>query len=335
MIINKEELLKALAIVKPGLSNKEIIEQSTSFAFIEGRVVTYNDEISLSHPVTALTITGAVKADELYLLLNKIKSTDIEIEIQESEILLKAGRIKAGLTLQHEIKLPLEELGVIDNWKKLPTNFCKHLKFAASCCSNDMSSPILTCVNVKKDGLMEGSDGYKLLKATLNKPMPVNDFLLPVSAAMHVIKLEPTHVATGDGWVHFKAEETILSCRVFEDVYPDVSAILEMKGKEVNFPKTFEEVLDRAAVFSKREHFLDEEVLVTIGENRVKVRGKSDSGWFEESANMKYEGKPIDVIITPYLLRNILKETLVGLVSDKKIKFKGEDWVYVVMLKGV
>ena len=66
MKVNKEKLRQALEIVRPGLANKEVIEQATSFAFMDGRVVTYNDEISISHPVEGIEIEGAVKADQLY-----------------------------------------------------------------------------------------------------------------------------------------------------------------------------------------------------------------------------------------------------------------------------
>jgi hypothetical protein len=51
MKIQKTNLIQALEKVRPGLSAKEAILQSTSFAFLNGCVVTYNDEISLSHPV--------------------------------------------------------------------------------------------------------------------------------------------------------------------------------------------------------------------------------------------------------------------------------------------
>ena len=72
MKINKVELQEALEKVKPGLASRELIEQSTSFAFMGDRVVTYNDEISISHPVKNLDVTGAVKAQTLYAFLNKI-----------------------------------------------------------------------------------------------------------------------------------------------------------------------------------------------------------------------------------------------------------------------
>ena len=66
--IKRAELKEALETVKPGLASKEIIEQSTSFAFMGDKVVTYNNKISMSHPVKGLDITGAVKADEMYQL---------------------------------------------------------------------------------------------------------------------------------------------------------------------------------------------------------------------------------------------------------------------------
>ena len=50
MKINKSELQEALAKVKPGLASKDLIEQATSFAFMDGRVVTYNDEMFPSSP---------------------------------------------------------------------------------------------------------------------------------------------------------------------------------------------------------------------------------------------------------------------------------------------
>ena len=55
MKLNKADLQRALEIVKPGLANKEMIEHSTSFAFINGKVITYNDEISLSKVANFVT----------------------------------------------------------------------------------------------------------------------------------------------------------------------------------------------------------------------------------------------------------------------------------------
>ena len=335
MKINKDELLNALEIVKPGLANKELIEQSTSFAFMNERVVTYNDEISISHPVEGLEIEGAVQAQELYQLLSKLKKDDIEIIVEDNQIILKASsRSKAGLTLQQEIKLPLEEIGDQGKWKKLPEDFIRHVNFAIGACSRDMSRPVLTCVHVNKEGRIESSDGYCINRCELEENMPVKTFLIPATSAVTLVKLGPTKIAEGKGWIHFQTDAgTIMSCRVFEDEYPDISDFLEVEGIEIKFPRTTNEVLDRASVFSKRDHFLDEEVVVTLEDNRMKVSSKSDSGWLQEEINIKYDDSPISFSVTPYLLRGILEETLTCIICENRLKFEGAGWVYVTVLK--
>ena len=129
MKINKEQLQRALEIVKPGLANKELIEQSTSFAFMGGKVITYNDSISVSHPVEGLELEGAVLADNLYKFLGKIKKADVDLVVKDNEIILTTGKATAGLTLQSEIKLPLDEtLSERGRWQKLPENFIDHIE---------------------------------------------------------------------------------------------------------------------------------------------------------------------------------------------------------------
>ena len=45
MEINREELLKILTSVRPGLASSEIMQQSTSFIFRDKKVSTYNDRL--------------------------------------------------------------------------------------------------------------------------------------------------------------------------------------------------------------------------------------------------------------------------------------------------
>ena len=336
MEINKTQLQEALEIVKPGLANKEVIDQSTSFAFIDGRVVTYNDEISLSHPIPGLELTGAILADNLYKFLAKVKKDDVTFEVSGNEIILTTGRAKAGLTLQDEIKLPLdEEIAEKGKWKTIPENLIQAIDFVMGACSRDMSRPVLTCVHVNKEGFIEASDGYRISYYTIENELPVETFLLPAISATVLVKLKPIKIAEGRGWIHFQTEEkTILSCRVFEDDYPKTAKFLSMKGATLTLPKLLNGALERAMVFSKREHMLDESVEVEIADRELTLRATSPSGWFEESLNIRYDDAPIAFHITPYLLKNILQETQRCEISDDKLKFSGEGWVYVTALRG-
>jgi len=336
MIVSKIKLQRALEIVKAGLSNREIIEQATCFAFIDGKITTYNDEISLSTPFPELEITGAINADDLYQLLSKLKKDEIEVNISETEITLEAGRAKAGMILQSEIKLPLEELLGKKKWKVLPEKFLTAMDFVRGSASNNLSQPIITCVHVSSEGFLEASDSFRITRYNVND-IPVKTFLIPATSCTEVLQLTPTHIAEGKGWVHFKNEiGTTLSCRVFEDdKFPQTKLILLMEGQDIIFPKNSLEVLERASVFSKREHMIDEVVEIILEEKKLTIKSSSDTAWFEESLNFKYEGDPFTFMVTPYLLKGILSQTLNCTIGKDKLKFESEDWVYVTMLKTI
>ncbi len=74
----RKDLLKALDEVKPGVATKEMVEQTTSFAFIGDRVATYNNEIGISAVVPGINtvMSGAIRAEEMYKLMNKIKKEE-------------------------------------------------------------------------------------------------------------------------------------------------------------------------------------------------------------------------------------------------------------------
>jgi DNA polymerase III sliding clamp (beta) subunit (PCNA family) len=340
MKINKIRLQEALEIVKPGLANKELIEQSTSFAFMNGKVITYNDEISISHPVEGLELEGAILADNLYKFLGKVKKDDIDLSVEENEIILTTGKAKAGLTLQTEIKLPLdEELNEKGRWQKLPENFINDIAFVMTAAGSNMSQPLLTCVHIHNSGFVEASDSYRFARRQLSAEMPIGSVLIPALSVVEITKLDPkpTRVAEGKGWIHFRnSTGTIISCRIFEDRYKDLSPFLKVEGTRVVFPEGLDEILARAMVFSKRDHMLEEEIVIIIKDKILKMAAKSDSGWFREETDMpNFKGEPIKFVITPYLLKGILSETKVCELTHNRIKFEGTGWIYISILKDI
>lgn len=340
MKISKSNLLQALSVVKPGLASKELLEQTTSFAFVEGRVVTYNDEISISHPVSGVDFEGAVNAKELYGLLSKIEKDEIEIEVKGTELLVQAGRVKAGLKLEGEVKLPLkaipEKMEKISN----PSRFTKLLSFAMQTCSKDPSQPKLSCISLKKNGVIIGSDSYRLLHSEAD-PLPVPDFLLPSSSASDIIKINPLYISLEKGWVHFKNEEgTVVSSRRVEDDYmpeDQIQNVLDFdKIGEIEFPSRINQILERVSLFAKGDTPLDElvEVVIEGGKMMLKASSEGTGSWVEEKASIEFDGS-IAFLITPSLFTDILQVTRTSIIdkSLRKIKFTAPDWEYVVMLR--
>ncbi len=86
MRVDRKLFLMQLESVMPGLSTREIIEQSSCFIFKDGKVQTYNDEIGCTQN-SCLSIRGAVQALPLISILRKLKEKYLEV-IPESEELL-------------------------------------------------------------------------------------------------------------------------------------------------------------------------------------------------------------------------------------------------------
>lgn len=78
---------------------------------------------------------------------------------------------------------------------------------------------------------------------------------------------------------------------------------------------------------------MDETVIIALQNKRLKVSSESDSGWFEEEMNFKYDGDSVTFAITPYLLKDILEETSACILGENRLKFEGEGWEYLSMLK--
>ncbi len=335
MKINKAELQEALEKVRPGLAQKELIEQATSFMFMGDRVVTYNDEISISHPVKGLDVKGAVKAQALYSFLNKVKKDEIEIEWEENQVLIKAGRSKAGLVFESEVKLPIdEEIGEIGKWKKLPENFVEALKFCHPCCSRDMSRPVLTCVSVSKEKV-EASDSYQIVLHKLSGKVPGDGFLIPATAVRDLVRYKITEVAQGESWVHFRTEDgTVFSARTISNEFPDTSKHLKIDGVEFSFPKNTDEILERADVFSKKEISTGDIPVVTveIKDKRVKFSAENEYGWFEEESRVKYDGKPVKFAVGIEFLVNLFTKLQNCVIGPDKIGFSGENWQHIVAM---
>lgn len=334
--MNRMELVKALEIVKPGLAIKEHIEQSTCFAFLNGNIVTYNDEISVSHPIEGLSITGAIKAEEFYQVLNKLKKDEIEIAVNGSEVLITSGKAKAGLTLQEDIKMPLDAIGEHGKWKKAPDGLIEAIKFVSFACSSDASRPILTCVNVETSGTIMASDSFRIIKYELGEKIALTQtFLIPATTVKRLNDCKPTHIAEGQGWIHFKtAAGTVYSCRTFfGDTFPDTSKVMSVEGEDFELPKAIEEVLDRASIFSKEEVGISSHVTITIMPKKMLLRGQSNIGWFEEAINLRYDGPERKFSIRPELLKDVCRMLKKCIIGEKALKFIGDNWEYVGVLE--
>ena len=341
MKIEKGKLLGALEAVKPALATKELIEQSTCFAFIDGAVSSYNDIISIRYPLE-IDLEGAIDSAVFYQLIQKItpdKDGNVTLEFDEakSHIKVKGKGTKSGLKLDKEIKLPLkEELGEItdEDWITLPDNFITALKFCMFTVGRDMSKPLLTCLNITGD-YIESCDNQRFTRYQVDGKGAFDESLIIPGVAIRSMvnyDLVDYKKPEGTGWIHFRtAGNLIFSTRVYDDQYPDLTELYEVEGSQIKFPTGIDTALDRAGLFSKADHDIDNEVEVEIQDKKLRVKVEGQTGWIEEELPVRYTGEKIAFVTNPNFLIEILKQVDTAIVGNK-LKFTGKNWEHVIPL---
>lgn len=340
--VKKETLKKVLDIVKPGLAFKEIIEQTTSFTFLNGYVITYNDEICIKCPIEIdVNLKGAIRAEDFYKFLGKVKKEDITLLIDDTKVIMQSGRAKAEFALKKEILLPLEEeFGEEKSikWHTLSPEALEAMKFASEICSTDMTNPKLTCIHISNKGHVESTDNYRMVVWKLSEVPTIKGILIPALSVKEIVRLKPTHVSKGDSWVYFKNKQGVsIYCRVFNEEFVDIQGIVneKRKYKKIIFPKGMYEIIERAEIISQQQKKEEniENLVVTVKSNKIIVESGSSLSKFREVVPFKWSGNEFSFIITPYLLKDILKETFECNISDTVLKFQRDNWVYISSLQ--
>lgn len=340
MKVKIQDLKKVLSILKPGLSGgKETTDQSNTFAFQGGMAFTYNDDISVRCPFPLKKVQGAVSAKELQALIGKLKGDECDMEFTDNELLIKNGRVKAGIRLEAEIHMPIEEIKIpkLDKFMMLPKDFAKILRSVVFSTSKDMSRPILTVINCDQT-IVESTDSERATQCDLDQDYFGTPILIPAEAAKPLISYGTldAYIANG-GWLHFDiGDGAVFSCRTIEGKFPELDELFVVEGQEIAFPKEIKDMMDRAGIFVEDDFDQEKLVEISISDKGIlKVRAEGDSGWLEESMRIKHEGTAIQFNINPQYLVQILSTVDKGIVSDNRILFESDSFRHVVALEVV
>jgi hypothetical protein len=303
MKINRELLLKEVEAVMPGLSKKELIEQSSCVVFKDKKVHTYNDEVACSY-ATDIPLEGAIQAEPLAELLRRRKDEELEIEVGEGALNIKGKRFKSSIRMENEVLLPINAIKEPKKWKKLPTNFTDGLKYVISCAGRDESQFALTCVHVAPD-FIEACDNQQISRYKTK---------------------------TGS-WVRFRNPSgLILSCRRYSEDYPNMDAILKVDGTKTALPKGIKDAVSCAEIFSS-QNVDDDTVSVDLTKNKLKISGEGASGSYEETKKIKYAGDNISFRIPPTLLVELVNKSNECEVTKDRLKIEFDKLIYVTALK--
>lgn len=330
MRVKREALLQELESVQPGLSQRDIVEQSSCFVFQNGQVLTFNDEIACAHKTCLTKLTGAVRAGPLMSMLRKLGEDELDVDPYEGELILRGKGRKFGVTMENEILLKIHAVEPPGEFKKLPEDFSEAITLVHQCAHNDQTKGKITCVHIHPKW-MEALDNDQLIRYKLKTGVPF-PLLIRKDSVKHVPALGMTEMAVGETWCHFRnSSGLVLSCRRYLDDFPDINTYLDVAGVATTLPKGLGEATDKAEVFSA-ENQDNNQVLVELRPGKLRVMGQGVSGWYSEVKQLKYTGEALSFLIAPKLLMEIIKRHNDVEIAPERLKVDGGKFIYVTCL---
>lgn len=329
--IQREKLLQELESVQAGLSPREIVEQSSCFVFNNGKLITFNDEVSCQRP-TELKMTGAVAAAPLLAILQKLTIDEIDVEPRKESLLIKAKNKRASIRMEQEILLPIDALEKPKKWLPMHEDFAEAVDMASQCTSEDASTFNICCVHITPK-FLEGSDNFQITRYKLKTGVE-GDVLIKQSSIKTIVSLGMMEFCETDSWMHFRNKQSglIYSCRRYLEEYPDFSEFFAFDGSPLALPKGIGEACEKAEIFSS-ENKDRNEVKVEIRKGAMRMKGQGPLGWYQEVKKLaKYNGEQIEFFIAPKLLVQITNRANECIVSSDRLKIDGGKFCYVVSL---
>ena len=332
--IKRMDLVNQLESVRKGLTAKEMIQQSNCFIFKDEFVYTFNDDIFAACE-TGLNIEGAIEADSLIKLLNRIKDDVIEIEVNNDELSISGKNFSTGIKIENDILIPIDEIEIPDEFESVPKNFSHLAKLACLTASKSLNMALLTCVHIESDKI-ESCDNDRITICRMDREFN-HDILLPARSFSSIVKENIVGMSIDDSWTHFKTDEdVILSCRLFynkDDDYVDLEEhIPDDEGRKITLPEEIEEIINRADIFGKDQESGDRYAHISIKKGKLKVSAQNESGWYQESSKVKSK-ETIAFSVNTDFLRDILKMTNQISVVDDVLMFSSDDYTHIVKLE--
>jgi hypothetical protein len=329
--VSREQFLRTLESVYPGVSPREILEQSSCFVLLDGDVCSFNDEVACRAPSgLGRKVKGAVKAEPLLNVLRQLPEEEIEVSQGYGELVIQGKRREAHLRMEADIALPVDSVKIPAEWKDLPAEFGEAVGLVGNCAGEDQSRFNLTCVHIHPKWV-EACDNFQLCRWRLRTGVAA-PVLIRQTSAKSVVTMGANSFAEDPSWLHFKnAAGLVLSCRRYVEDYPDLTRILDVEGEPCKLPKGLAEAADKAAIFSK-ENPEQNQVLVELRPGRLAVKGSGASGWYRETKKLDYQGRPIAFLVNPELLAEVVNRHRECRMSADRLKVEGPSYVYVACL---
>ncbi len=295
MTITRRDLISMMKEALPGVeTGNTILEGADTFIFKDGFIHSYNDNISVSVPLSSLNeecqLQGAIKAKEFFDLINRFKTDSIKIISKDNKWIIKNESIRAELTLiessimDYISKIKPEK----PKWSKLPERFFDAIKLCLFT-SNKSSLSGIYCSN----DIIVSTDESRISKYILDTSIN-GTFWISDNSAMELLKLNEVEKYFVDtSWVHFLSKsKTMFSCkRLQNDMYPYDKIIKVINDNTFTkgdikgiLPKGLSEAINRASALAMNIESFNS-IKLTFTNEYIEVYSERPTGKYTEKVS--------------------------------------------------
>jgi len=335
MKVSKEDLVAILQKVNIAIPAGKFITQNSCFVFTGKEVIAYNDRISVASDFKT-DFSCMVPAEEFISMIQKVRTKKIEMTFdkKENQLVLQCNKVTSRFSiLEYEAKnfetLPDKKV----KWKKLPSNFHEGVLLTTFSCSTDMTKPYLTCISIEKERVIS-SDNLRISIYKWKEKMQ-DDFLLPISSAVKLLKFDVDEYFLTDGWVMFRGEDNIIFySRIMDVVYPEVTKFFNAfdKVKWFTLPKELKESIELSELFTDGTYDFDKRIEIEFKKKKkIICRGKKETGSIEceIDAPMSIDAK---IFVNPVFFKEAFDHAMKVAYHKNLLFFKSESFKHLMLL---
>lgn len=342
MNFKKAELLEVVKRIMPGIGNKSTssLEGSDTLIFDTDWVRTFNGVISISYPFKS-NLQAAIKAEEFYKYLSKVKVDEIELILEDGICKLSDTKSELGLVLAKtdEIQAYIQGLN-LDSliWKDLPNDFSKGLDLCKFSVANDITCGALVGIYIGENNIFS-SDNQRASWYLMNNTIE-GSFVLPIQGANELSKYKDEFVSysINNNWVNFLDKQgVILSSRILPEEYPvdNLQAIFSAPQENCyKLPEQLKEVIERVSLMSYQDISGSVYINISRNKNDLICKGEKAFGYLKEKIKLDQDfPEEFDINISPTFLNQVLTLTSDFSIEGKKLLFSTPSFKHVLVIK--
>lgn len=332
---SRADLLQVMSRVDPARTDKPGEgDQSSCFIFDDGMCVAFGPKLCCqTESGLPQEFRAAVPGRPLRGALENFSDQTLTVEMIGSELRLSAGRKRAGIRADPEIRAPVQSVDVPQAWARLPApqEFADSAVAACKIAGRNPNEVSYSAVRLTAE-FLEATDSYRAVRYRV--PTGAGDCLVSAKSLLSVAPMQMVWSCETDAWMHYRNRLVTVSLLKDAVAFPPMGPLWSLTGEPVELPKGGAEVTKLGQVFTSDDRE-NNRVTVKLTARNMHVRGDGALGYSACDVECEYQGPPVQFRIDPEVLLHLIRTHNQCELLPGKLLVRGDTWMLVNVLQAV